>query len=387
MARSGIREVTDLALARGEGVIRLELGEPDFATPAHVLDAAARAAADGFTKYTANRGLASLREAICAKLAARNGLAVGPEEVVVTTGAVTAIFEALAVLVERGEQVLVPDPGWPNYRMMATVLGIEPVGYPLERRDRFRPDLDALERLARHPRAKAIVVNSPSNPTGAVWPRALVERVVEIARERDLYVVSDEVYEELVFEGEHVSPATFDGDARVVSVFSFSKTYAMTGWRVGYAVGSPSLVADIAKVQEAVVACAPAVAQKAAEAALTGPQDCVEQMRESYRRRRDRTVAALGEHGCLAAEPEGTFYVLADVARAAADTYAFARRLLAEEGVAVAPGEAFGERAAGLVRLSVATAAPALAEGVARLTRALAPAAGRQPQKSAATAE
>ena len=381
MARSGIRELTDLALAQGDGVIRLELGEPDFATPAHVLDAASRAARDGFTKYTANRGLASLREAICAKLAARNGLAVQPEDVVVTTGAVTAVFEALAVVVEPRDQILVPDPGWPNYRMMASALGAEPVAYPLDRNDAFRPDLDALERFARHPRAKAIVVNSPSNPTGAVWPLPLVERVVEIARERDLYVVSDEVYEELVFEGEHVSPATFDGEGRVVSVFSFSKTYAMTGWRVGYAVGAPSLMAGVAKLQEAVVACAPAVAQKAAEAALTGPQDCVERMRASYRRRRDRTVAVLREHGCFAGEPQGTFYVLADVARTGEGSRTFARRLLLDAGVAVAPGEAFGARGAGLVRISVATAAAELAEGVERLARAA------QPQTSAATAE
>jgi aspartate aminotransferase/aminotransferase len=387
LERSGIRELTDLALGRGGDVIRLELGEPDFPTPPHVLEAAARAAADGFTKYTANRGLSSLREAICAKLAARNGLSVEPEQVVVTTGGVTGIFEALAVLVERGEQVLVPDPGWPNYAMAAATLGAEPVRYPLVRADGFQPDLDALARLARRPRAKAIVVNSPSNPTGAVWPRATLEGVLGIARERDLYVVSDEVYEELVFEGEHVSPAGLDGDGRVVTVFSFSKTYAMTGWRVGYAVGARPVSDLIAKAQEAIVACAPGIAQKAAEAALAGPQSCVAEMRAAYRRRRDRTVAALRRCGCFVTEPRGTFYVLADVGRAERDTYAFARRLLADEGVAVAPGEAFGRRGAGLVRISVATAPDALEEGVARLARAVEAAAPLQAQKSAATAE
>jgi aspartate/methionine/tyrosine aminotransferase len=357
----------DLALGRDD-VIRLETGEPDFPTPPHVVEAAARAAADGFTKYTANRGLLSLRETICAKLEERNSLAVDPQQVVVTTGGVTAVFEALAALVERGEQILIPDPGWPNYRMTAAALEAEPVAYPLGRAAGLQPDLDALARLARHPRAKAIVINSPSNPTGAVWPRETLEGVLEIARERDLYVVSDEVYEEIVFEGEHFSPASVDDDGCVVTVFSFSKTYAMTGWRVGYAVGPPSIADLIAKAQEAIVGCASGVAQKAAEAALTSPQDCVTEMRDAYRRRRDLAVAALHDGGCFVSEPHGAFYVLADVATD--DSYEFARRLVADAGVAVAPGETFGRIGAGLVRISLATAPEALQEGIARLVAA-----------------
>ena len=370
MPRSGIREVMELA-SRREGVRHLEVGEPDFPTPAHIVEAAARAAADGYTKYTPNRGLGSFVEAICAKLAHRNGIAAEPEQVVVTCGAVGALMGALLAVVEPGESILLPDPGWPNYEMMAAVVGAETITYPLEPSHGYEPDLDRLAGLAGHPRAKAIVVNSPGNPTGAVWSRETVERVVEIARANELYVVSDEVYEEIVFDGEHVSPATFDGDGRVVTVSGVSKTYAMTGWRIGYLAASREVAALVAKLQEPLVACAAAVSQRAAEAALRGPQDCVATMRDAYRQRRDVAVAALREGGLLVSEPRGAFYILADVARATDDTYAFARALVAEHAVAVAPGDTFGPAGRGLVRLSLASATDVIEEGIARLAAAV----------------
>jgi aspartate/methionine/tyrosine aminotransferase len=212
-----------------------------------------------------------------------------------------------------------------------------------------------------------LLINSPANPTGAVWRRETIERVLEIARRHDLYLLSDEVYEEIVFEGEHVSPATLDEDGRVITVFSASKTYAMTGWRLGYLVAPPGLADLIAKVQEPVVSCATAIAQKAYEAALLGPQDCVAEMRDAYRLRRDTTVQALHETDLFVTEPRGAFYIFADVARATNDTYVLARWLVLEHGIAVAPGETFGSRAAGLVRLSLASSAETLERGVARL--------------------
>jgi aspartate/methionine/tyrosine aminotransferase len=371
MRRSGIREVMDLALLEGADVLHLEVGEPDFPTPGHVIDAAAKAAAEGFTKYTENRGLPSLREAISAKLSARNGIEASPDQIVVTTGGVTALFETLIALVEPGEAILVSDPAWPNYEMMAAVVGAVPLRYPLDRGADFEPDLDQLAELAGDPRAKVIVVNSPGNPTGAVWRRTTLERVLEIAREHDLYLLSDEVYDEIVFEGEHFSPASVDEERRVATVFSCSKTYAMTGWRLGYVVAPQPLADAIAKVQEPVVSCASAVSQKAAEAALTGPQECVREMRDAYRRRRAVTAAALAEAGLLVTEPRGAFYILADVGRATQDTYAFSRWLVTEHGLAVAPGETFGPSGAGLVRLSLASAPSVLEEGVARLARAV----------------
>ena len=370
MPRSGIREVMELA-SRREGVLHLEVGEPDFQTPAHIVEAAARAAAEGYTKYTPNRGLPSVVEAICDKLARRNGISAGPDQVVVTTGAVGAITGALIALVEPGEGILLPDPGWPNYQMMATLIGAQTIAYPLDPAHGYEPDLERLAELAALPQVKAIVVNSPGNPTGAVWRRETVARVVEIARANGLYVVSDEVYEEIVFDGDHVSPATFDDDGRVVTVSGVSKTYAMTGWRIGYLAASPEVAGLVAKVQEPLVACAAAVSQRAAEAALSGPQDCVATMRDAYRQRRDVAVAALRDGGLLVSEPRGAFYILADVERATDDTYAFARALVADHAVAVAPGDTFGRAGHGLVRLSLASPTDVIEEGIARLAGAV----------------
>lgn len=368
MRRSGIREVNDLAMSRPD-VLHLEVGEPDFPTPPHIVEAAQRALADGYTKYTLNRGLPSLRDAIRMKLAERNGIAVSVEQIVVTTGGVTGLMETLIALVEPGEGILIADPAWPNYEMMAAALNATSLRYPLDSSADFEPDLDALATLAGHPGVKVIVINSPNNPTGAVWSPETVERVLDIAREHDLYLLSDEVYDEIVFEGRHVSPASLDDEGRVITVFSASKTYAMTGWRLGYVVASPELAELIAKVQEPVISCAATVSQKAFEAALTGPQDCVVEMREAYRRRRDVTVEAMRECGLFVTEPRGAFYVFADISRATDDTYAFARWLVVEHDVAVAPGGTFGSRGAGLVRLSLAAAPETLDEGVARLAR------------------
>jgi aspartate/methionine/tyrosine aminotransferase len=370
MPRSGIREVMDLARGRA-GVLHLEVGEPDFTTPAHIVEAGARALRDGHTRYTANAGTASLREAIAAKLARHNGLAVESEQVVVTHGAVNALLTALMVLVEPGDGILMPDPGWPNYQMMATMLGAEAVAYPLDPQTGYEPDLERLAELCARPGAKVLMVNSPGNPTGAVWRRETVRQVVEIACAHGLYVLSDEVYEEIVFEGEHVSPARFDGDGRVVTVSAVSKTYAMTGWRIGYLAATRELAELVAKTQEAIVACPNAAAQVAAEVALTGPQDFVAEMRDAYRLRRDVAVRGLAASGLLVTEPHGAFYILADVSRATDDTAAFARQLVVEHGVAVAPGSTFGPGGAGLVRLSLASPTAVIEEGIARLSGAI----------------
>jgi aspartate aminotransferase/aminotransferase len=257
--------------------------------------------------------------------------------------------------------------------MMAATLKATEIRYPLDRQAEFEPDMDALETLAADPRAKVLLINSPANPTGAVWRRQTIERALEIASRHDLYLLSDEVYEEIVFEGEHVSPAALDEDGRVITVFSASKTYAMTGWRLGYLVAPLPLADLIAKVQEPVVSCATAVAQKAAEAALLGPQDCVTQMREAYRLRRDRTVDALTAADLFVSRPHGAFYIFADVSEATTDdTRRLARSLVLDHGLAVAPGETFGSRAAGLVRLSLASAPDVLEEGVKRLAEGVA---------------
>ncbi len=365
MRRSGIREIMDLAQTMPD-VVHLEVGEPGFPTPPHIVEAAHRAARDGFTKYTANAGLLSLRALICEKLARRNHIQTSPENVVVTPGAVTGIATSLMALLERGDEVLLPDPGWPNYQMMVPCAGGVTVLYPLRAETGFTPDFEALERLVT-PRTKVLVANSPANPSGAVFSADTVRGLLEFVRRHDLYLLTDEVYEEIVFEGEHVSPGQYDTEGRVITVSGFSKTYAMTGWRVGYAVAERSIAALVAKLQEPFVSCASAVSQKAAEAALAGPQDCVAEMVQEYRRHRDQAAHLLSAAKVPFFRPQGAFYALIDISSCGLDSYAFARSLLKESRVAVAPGDTFGPGAGQYVRVSLASPATALEEGVGRL--------------------
>lgn len=364
MPRSGIREIMDLTWDR-EDVLRLEVGEPDFATPAHIVEAAVEAASK-HTGYTANNGTAELREAVADKFARVNGLAVDADQVVVTVGAVNALFSALRALVSDGDGVLVPDPGWPNYRSMIAMVGAREIPYPLLC-PTWEPDLERLEHLIREDDARVLVVNLPGNPTGCVWREETIDAVMRLAVENDLFVISDEVYEQLVFEGEHISPARFDNDGRVITVSSCSKTYAMTGWRVGYLAADRATAQTVAKLQEAVVACPNDVSQSAAVAALRGPQSGVAEMCAAYRGRRDMAVAALRDSDLLVSEPRGAFYAFADVRAATCDTMAFARRLVAEYSVSVAPGETFGTQAAGLVRISLASSEETIKEGIRRI--------------------
>jgi aspartate aminotransferase len=371
MPASGIREIMTLADAT-PGCIRLVVGEPTFATPDHVLEAAARAGRDGYTKYTSNRGILELREAMSSKLAERNGITAGTDEIVVTVGAINGIVSALFAITDAGDSILVPDPAWPNYLSVADLSGVDVVRYPLVAEEGYLPDVAALDRIAAAtPNAKVLVVNSPSNPTGAVFGRDTMQALLDVADRHDLYLLSDECYDEIVFDGEHVSPASLDDSGRVISVFSMSKTYAMTGWRVGYVVGWPHLATMMCKTQEGMVSCPVGVAQKAAQAALEGDQSCVAEMRDAYRARRDRVVPMLDQAGMLASRPRGAFYVMVDTSATGMDGYDIARRLVTEHGVAIAPGETFGPRGAGTIRISLATAMDDLVEGVGRMIGAL----------------
>jgi aspartate/methionine/tyrosine aminotransferase len=352
----------DLALALPDA-IRLEIGDPDFATPAHVVDAAAAAARAGFTHYAPGAGLSSLRGLIAEKVSAQNGFASSASQVVVTTGACGGIHAALLTLLDPGDELLVPDPGWTTYVPMAHAAGVRVVPYPLDRSAGFALDVDAVEeRLG--PRVRAVVINTPGNPTGAVASRSALERVLSLTASRGLWLISDECYEDLVYEGEHFSVAALGDAEHVVSAFSFSKSYAMTGWRVGYAVAPASVAPLLARAQEPLVASASTVSQKAAEAALTGPQDVVGEMRDTYRRRRDRAVALLDSAGVGYVRPAGAFYLMVDVG---GPGDAFAERLLRERRVAVVPGGAFGAEAADMVRVSLAAADEAVETGLERL--------------------
>ncbi len=366
---SGIRAIGMLA-AGVPDAITLHVGDPDFNTPAHIIDAAARDAHDGYTKYTPSAGFPSLRERIAEKLEARNGIGCTSEQVVVTAGGVGALFTTFLALLEPGDEVLVPDPGWANN--LSVVAAARGVGmhYPLLPGRSFDPDIDAL-RSRIGPRARAIVVNTPGNPTGCVWGREILEDILEVAREHDLWVVSDECYDDLVFDGEHISVATLGQPERVVSIFSFSKSYAMTGWRVGYAVSPLEVAAVIGRMQEAVVANTSSVSQRGAEAALTGPQDAVSEMREAFRARREAAVELLKAEKVGFVYPRGAFYLMVDVSSAGDDDNAICRQLLEEEKVAIVPGSAFGPTGAGFARISLSSSAESVQEGLTRLASLL----------------
>jgi len=365
-SHSGIRELSNEAL-RTPGAIRLDVGQPNFPTPKHISEAGKRAIDENKTYYTHTQGLISLREKLVVKLERVNGIVVTPDRIACGPGGVGALAAVFGAVIEAGDEVLLPDPGWPNTRLMLTWTGARGVFYPCPAESGFQPDLDALAGLV-SPRTKMLLINSPNNPTGAVYPAATIERLIEIAQRHNLWLVSDECYDQIILDGSWTSPASLaPDDPRIASVFTFSKSYSMTGWRIGYVAGSAELIDTATKVLESNSSCVSTISQVAAEAALDGPQDCVIEMVAAYRHRRNVVVDILREADMLINEPTGAFYCMADVSRARLHSRDFALRLLREEGVSVAPGSAFGEVAGQAVRISLASSDSDLREGVGRL--------------------
>jgi len=359
---SGIREIAHLVAGRAD-VLHLEYGEPDFNAAPHVV-AAAAAAAEAGARYTPTPGPMQLREAIVDKLRAVQDLRYAPEQVIVTAGGAQALAAVFAAVVEPGDEVMLPDPGFPNFAMLATLHGATVVRYRLDPGAGFHPDPAEVRGLLT-PRTRLLVLNSPSNPTGAVIPAADVQAIVEAAAANGTLVLSDEVYDQLVFDAAPVAAARYAPE-HVVGVYSFSKSHAMTGWRIGYLAASAELASTIARIQEPLISCTSALAQAGAMAALTGPAETLEVMRVAYRRRRDLVVAALSADGICVAVPEGAFYCMYPLADGVDSR--LAALALVEEGVACAPGSAFGEVARSHLRLSLAAADDVLAEAVSRLT-------------------
>ena len=369
--RSEIRVLFDAA-ARQPAAIRLEVGEPSFTTPAHIIDAAAKAAHEGHTGYGPNGGLSSLRELLVDKLDRVDGIRVGPDQVVVTPGGMNALYSTYLALLNRGDGVLLPSPGFPNMDEMVRLVGGRPSFYPLESSEGFLPDVDLIDRLVGED-TRILFINTPANPTGAVFPPALMEELVDLAARRDLWLVSDEVYDEMVLDEHrfHTAAAPLDHDDRVITVYSFSKVYAMTGWRVGYAVAPPRVAEILRTLQEPEVSCPSTISQKAAEAALTGPRQPINDMIDAYRRRRTLALEAADRSGLRAVPPSGTLYMMLDVSAAGAGDVDFALWLLDEFGVSVAPGTVFGPSGRGWVRISLAAEDAAIVEGVERIAAAV----------------
>lgn len=371
LRRSEIRVLFDEAASRPD-VIRLEVGEPSFTTPDHIIESAARAAREGHTGYGPNGGLSTLRELLVDKLARVDGVEAAPDQIVVTPGGMNALFSAYLALVNPGDHVLLPTPGFPNMDEMVRLVGGYPVFYPLEAENGFLPDVELLERLATD-EAKVLFINTPANPTGAVFPEQLMQDLVDLASRKDLWLLSDEVYDEMILEPglRHTAAAPFDDDGRVVTVYSFSKVYAMTGWRVGYAVAPVEIAEILRTLQEPEVSCPSTISQKAAEAALTGPRKPIQRMLEAYRRRRLIALAAASQAGLRTVRPNGTLYMMVDVSDAGVNGLEFAMWLLDEFGVSVAPGSVFGPGGRGWVRISFAADDVSITHGIERIGEAV----------------
>ena len=354
--------------AEGRDIIHLEIGEPDFDTPANIREAAKRALDDGWTHYGPPLGLPILREAIAADATVRKGFPVAADRVVVTPGAKPIMFFAMLALVEDGDEVIYPDPGFPIYESMARYAGGSPVPLPIRQEHGFRADLDELASLIT-PRTRLLVINSPANPTGGVFTRSDIERVAELALEHDLTVLADEIYGRIVHEGEHVSIASLPGMAeRTIVLDGFSKTWAMTGWRLGYAIVPEPLLAPFSRLIINSVSCTSSHSQLAAVEALTGPQDEVEAMVREFRARRDLVVAGLNAiAGIRCLKPEGAFYVFPDVSGTGMNGAQLADRLLHEAGVCVLAGTAFGRVGANHVRISYANSRENLQRALERI--------------------
>jgi aspartate aminotransferase len=363
--RSEIRVLFDEA-ARTPGVLRLEVGEPSFVTPSHIIEHAAEAARQGHTGYGPNGGLLSLRELLSDKLAGVNQIEAGVDEIVVTPGGMNALYSAFSILFEPGDEVLLPTPGFPNMDEMVRLLGGVPRFYHLRPANDFLPDFDELEALITD-RTRVMFSNSPSNPTGRVYDDVVTQSIVAFANQHDLWLISDEVYDELVLDDAvtHTPAAWFDTDDRVISVFSFSKVYAMTGWRVGYAVARGDIPQLMRNTQEPQVSCPSTISQKAAEAALSGPREPITAMRDAYAERAVLAVRAAEAVGIRCYPPQGTIYMLLDLSDHGSDGgLDFALELLRERGVSIAPGSVFGPGGKGMVRVSLAADADTIKSGI-----------------------
>ncbi len=369
---TGIRRMMEKAnklAAEGRKVIHFEMGQPDFDTPANIKEAAKRALDQGLTSYTSNYGIPVLRSAIADKLQRMNGLTVDPNsELMVTNGGEEAVAAAILALLEKGDEVLVPDPGYIPYSSLIKLTEAIPVPVPLNEKDNFCFDFEALKALV-SPKTRLLILCSPGNPTGTMMNREQLERLAAFCKEHDLLVLSDEAYEQVLYDGNpHISIASLPGmKERTITVQSFSKTYSMCGWRVGYLAAPPELMRILIRAHQTITMCACSFAQAGAAEALTGPQDSLHTMLAEFDRRRLLVYQGLLDAGLPCRMPQAAFYLFPDIREFGMSSVEFADLLLDKYGVATVGGAEFGASGEGHLRISYATSYEDCQEGVQRI--------------------
>ena len=370
---SGIRIMFAMA-EQIPGVVNLGIGQPDFDTPVFIRDAAKQALDDGYTRYPPAKGFADLRRVIAKKVKEENGIDADPDnEVYVAVGAMQVIFNTCLHLLNPGDEVIVMDPGYDYYSQIRLFGGV-PVPVATHEANRFKVD-PADIRAAITDKTKLMIINTPSNPTGAIFDEEILRSIADMAIEHDIWILSDEPYEHILFDGhQHISIGALEGMAeRTISAFTLSKSYAMTGWRVGYTVAPKAIIDEMEKLMEHMVSGVTAVAQRAALAAISAPQDCVREMVVTYDKRRHLVHKGLNAiDGIQCINPESTFYAFPNISSTGLSSWDFAKYLVKEHKVAVVPGSIFGQAGEGYVRLSFAASMDQLKEGIARIGRGMA---------------
>ena len=351
-------------LAKTKDVIDMSVGEPDFKTPKHIVESAIKAMNEGKTHYTPTRGIPELLEAIAEKVRKENGIDATADNVIVTPGAKHAIYEAIMSLVDEGEEVILLDPAWVSFKACVLLAGGKPVFVPHSDDFSSAPIEDYITN-----KTKMIIVNSPNNPLGVVYSKDFVKKVVDLAIDYDLFILSDEIYEKIIYEKKHISIASLDNAfERTITINGFSKTYAMTGWRLGYAIAPKWIIDEMNKIQSHSVSHPTSFVQYAGISALKGDQSFVKEMVSEFKRRRDLIVKKLEELGIEFAKPDGAFYIFMNVER---DSNEFCEEFLKKEYVALTPGSAFGNTYKTWVRVSYAVATDKVVEFLNRLERFL----------------
>ncbi|WP_333647008.1 pyridoxal phosphate-dependent aminotransferase [Lacrimispora sp.] len=373
---SGIRKVNEKALAMeraGETVIHFEIGRPDFDTPEYIKEACAESLKKGEVFYTSNFGDMKLREQVAEYLERQNHIFYKAEEILITAGLSEAVYDVLCALLDAGDEILVPDPVWINYLNVPKLLGAEPVCYDLLEENGYQPDIKQLEALITD-KTKAMVINTPGNPTGSIFSRKTLEEVAALAEKYDLAIISDEIYDRLLYDdAEHVSIASLPGmKERTVTFNGFSKAYSMTGWRLGYVAAPSELIQELNKVHQHITVCAASFVQKAGIAALRDESSEVEDMVKEYQRRRDYAVQVINNTpGIHCLSPKGAFYIFINVKSLGIPSSQVVEYLLEHQKIALVPGDVFGNNGAGYVRMSFANSYENIVEGCRRLAEGI----------------